>query len=320
MRIWSNCPLQFHTADSIHITRPPFEPLLRAMPWTYSRGFCCVGCCWSRYHAPCLCKGFNCQGLTKSKWKFSCCDISVAKARRICKTNAKLRRNIRSTKLTLEATNAKRGDDVSFSEHIFNCHNFLTLEMFHERRNSTSRNALFSCRDKKPFISKWRAYEFVYTESFYRSKFAKERVKRANSAINTESKFEMSDDNLFAAVIDSGDTETEEKKNIKILTGTAVILNIVTNRMNTISGANRCALNKSVKKFARNIYLACGSASWKASVEAAAMAGFVTVLPVRICSRGLCNSMERYFEGHCLSLQKGGKLIIVSINLVCRSR
>jgi hypothetical protein len=240
----------------------------------------------------------------------SCCDISVAKTSRIYKTAGKLRRNITSTKLTLETANIKR-DDISFSEPIFNCHIFLTLETFHKRKNSTSPNALFSCRNKKPFISKSRPYEFVYTESIYRSKFAKERVKRTNFAVNTGSKFQMPRYNSFTAAINSGDTETEENKNMKILTETSLILNIVINQTNANGGAGNSALNISVK----NIYLACGSSSWKASVKAAAMSGFLTVLPNRICGRGLCNSMGHYFEGHCLSLhrlQQGGKLIIVS--------
>jgi hypothetical protein len=245
------------------------------------------------------------------KGKLSCCDISVAKTSRIYETADKLRRNITSTKLTLETANTKGGDDVRYSEPIFSCRIFLTLEIFYKRKNLTSPNVLFSCRNKKPFISKSCAYEFVYAESIYISKFAKERVKGANFAINTESKFEMPYDNLFAAAYNSGDTEAKEHKNIKILTGTAVILNIVTNQTNAISGASRCALNISVK----NICLACRSASWKASVEVPAMAGFVTVLPKSICDRGLRHFMEHYFEGHCLSLhrlQQEGKLIIVT--------
>jgi hypothetical protein len=245
----------------------------------------------------------------------SCCDISVANTSRIYEIAGKSRRNKTSTKLTLETENTKRGDYVSFSEPIFNCHIFLTSEMFRKRKKSTSPNALFSCRNKKRFISKSRACEYVYTGSIYRSKFAKERVKRTNFVVNIESKFEMPRDNLFAAAINSGYTETEENTNMRVVSETAVILNIIINQTIAISGANRCALNIGVRKFIRNIYLACGSASCKASVEPPAMAGFVTVLPNKISGRGLCNSMEHYFKGHCLSLhrlQQEGKLIIVS--------
>jgi hypothetical protein len=243
------------------------------------------------------------QCLTKFKGKLPCCDNSVAKTSRIYETAGELRRNITSTQLTLETAKAKRGDDVSFSEPIFNCHIFLTSEIFHKRKNSASPNVLFRCRNNNPFISKSRTYiaEIVYTESIYRSKLAKERAKRA---MNTESKFGMPRDISFAAAINSDDTETEEDKNMKIETETTVMLSIITNDTNAISSAKRCALNINVKNCIGNIYLACGSASWKVSVEAPVIAGFVTVPPNRIRDRGLCNPTAHYFEGHCLFLHR----------------
>jgi hypothetical protein len=187
--------------------------------------------------------------------------------------------------------------------------------MFHKKKNSTSPNASLRCRNNNPFISKSRTYiaEIVYIESIYRSKLVKEIAQRS---INTESKFGMPRDNLFAAAINSDYTETEEDKNIKIVTETTVILSIITNHTNAISSANRCALNTHVRKCIGNIYPACGSALWKVSVEAPVIAGFVTVLTNRIHGRGLRNSTAQSFEGHCLflhRLQQEGKLIIVSI-------
>jgi hypothetical protein len=248
------------------------------------------------------------------KAKLSGYDTIVAKTNRVYETSGKLRHKMTNIKLTPETANTKIGDEISSSEPIFNCHIFLTSEMFHKRQKSISPDILSSGKSKNTFIAKSPRYisDFVFTKSTYKFRFAMGRVKQTKISVNIKSKFEKPHDNSFAASINSNDIETDENKNVTNMTETTVILSIITDHKNGITGCNTCALNIHVKNSIATIYLACSSAI---SPEAQVLAGFVTVLPIRICGRRFCNSMEHYFEGRYYSLhrlQQEGELISVS--------